>query len=107
MWQPATVMVAAAHRPECQDNWGNADDWLPETLRAATPTDILTEARDRGTATLARLGYFAEWSGRHDVVEVLQPLLPERLPVTYLGPREPRGRWIKQWRIYDSLLPSR
>ena len=107
VWQPATVVVAAAHRPECQDNWGNADDWLPETMRAAIPTDVLIEARDRGTATLARLGYLAEWSGRHDIVEVLQPLLPERLQVTFLGPREPRGRWIKRWRLYDSLLPSR
>ena len=107
VWPPATVVVGAANRPDCQDDWGNADDWLDETLRATTPTDVLAEARGRGTATLARLGYFAEWSGRHDIVEALMPLVPEHLPVTFLGPREPRGRWVKRWRLYDSLLPSR
>lgn len=107
VWQPATIVVAAANRPECQDNWGNADDWLPETMRATTPTDVVAEATGRGTATLARLGYFAEWSGRHDIAEALSPLLPEQLPVTFLGPRRPRGGWVKRWRLYDSLLPSR
>lgn len=107
VWQPATIVVAAANRPECQDNWGNADDWLPETLRATTPADVVAEAIGCGTATLTRLGYFAEWSGRHDIVEALRPLLPEQLPVTFLGPRQPRGRWVKHWKLYDSLLPSR
>lgn len=107
IWQPATVIVAAADRPECQDDWANADEWLPETIRATTPDDVLTEARGRRPATLARLGYFSEWSGRHDIVEVLTPLLPKRLPVTFLGPREPRGRWIKRWKLYDSRLPDR
>jgi hypothetical protein len=107
VWQSASIAVAAANRPECQDDWGNADDWLPEIMRATTPADVLTEATDRGTATLVRLGYFADWSGRHDIVEALTPLLPERLPVTFLGPRDPRGQWIKPWRLYDSLLPAR
>lgn len=107
VWQPATIAVAAANRPSCQNNWGNADDWLPETLRATTPSDVLAEVRGRGTATIARLGYFAEWSGRHDIVDAVTPLLPSDLPVTYLGPRELRGRWIKGWKLYDSLLPSR
>ena len=107
VWQSATVVVASASRPECQDNWANADDWLPETMRAATPADILAEAAGRTTASTVRLAYFAEWSGRHDIVEVLGPLLPEQLPVTFLGPREPLGRWVKRWRLYDSLLPAR
>lgn len=107
VWQPATIAVAVADRPGSHDNWGNADDWLPETLRATTPSEIITEVSSRGAATVARLGYLAEWSGRHDIVEVVRPLLPERLPVSYLGPREPRGRWIKHWRLYDSLLPDR
>lgn len=107
VWQPATIVVAAANRPECQDNWGNADDWLPEALRATTVADVVAEVGGRGTATLTRLGYLAERSGRHDIVEALSPLLPEHLPVTFLGPREPRGRWIKRWKLYDSLLPTR
>ena len=107
IWHPATVVVAAANRPDAQDDWGNADDWLPETMRATTPSDVLTEARDRSTVTLARLAYFAEWSGRHDIVEALTPLMPERLPVTFLGSRHPRGRWIKRWKLYDALLPAR
>jgi hypothetical protein len=100
-------VVAAANRPECQDDWGNADEWLPDAMRATTATDVLIEATDRRTATLVRLAYYADWSGRHDIVEALTPLLPERLPVTFLGPRDPRGRWIKSWRLYDGLLPSR
>jgi len=107
VWQPATTIVAAASRPNAQDDWANADEWLPETMRATTPTDVLTEARNRATATLVRLGYLAEWSGRHDVVEALNPLLPEHLPVTFLGPRDHRGLWVKRWKLYDSLLPSR
>ncbi len=107
IWHPATVVVAVADRPDAQDDWGNADDWLPETMRATTPTDVLTEARDRGPATLARLAYFAEWSGRDDIVEALTPLMPERLSVTFLGSRDPRGRWIKRWKLYDALLPAR
>lgn len=107
IWHPATIAVAAADRPSIQTNWGNADDWLPETMRATTPWDVVTEARGRGTATIARLCYFAEWSGRSDVVEALAHLLPHDLPVSFLGPREPRGRWVNRWRLYDSLLPSR
>lgn len=107
VWQPATAVVAAANRPDCQDDWGNADDWLPETLRATTPADVLAEAEGRGMATLARLGYFAEWSGRHDIADAVRSRLPDLLPVTFLGPRQPRGRWVKGWRLYDSLLPAR
>ncbi len=107
VWYPATIVVAAANRPDAQDDWANADDWLPETMRAATLDDVLIEATERNTATLARLGYFADWSGRHDIAAAMTELLPERLPVTYLGSREKRGRWIKRWSLYDSLLPSR
>ncbi len=107
VWQPATTIVAAATRPSSQDDWSNADTWLPETMRATTPEEILAEAEGRGTAAITRLSYFAEWSGRHDVVERLRPTLPKELPVTYLGPRKPRGRWVNRWRLYDSLLPER
>ena len=107
LWQPATVVVAAAARPDAQDDWGNADEWLPETMRATTPADVLTEARGKSASALARLSYLAEWSGRHDIVETLIPLLPERLPVTFLGPRGYRHRWVKRWRLYDALLPAR
>lgn len=107
VWQPATVVVAAANRPDVQDDWGNADEWLPEIMRVATATDVMTEARGRSRATLVRLGYLAEWSGRPDIVKMLMPLLSEPLTVTYLGSREHRGRWVKRWKIYDSLLPSR
>jgi hypothetical protein len=107
LWHPATTAVAAADRPDCQDNWANADDWLPELMRAITPQEVRSEATGRGTATLIRLSYLAEWSGRHDVVDALTDLVPENLPVTFFGPRQPRGRWVKQWRLYDSLLPDR
>ncbi len=107
VWQPATTLVAAAARPHCQDDWGNADEWLPSLARAAKPADIVTEAVGRGSATLARLGYLAEWSGCDDIVEAVAALLPRRLSVTYLGPREPRGRWVNRWQLYDSLLASR
>jgi hypothetical protein len=107
LWQPATVVVAAAHRPSAQHDWSNADDWLPETLRATTPSDVLTEAKQRGDATLARVGYFAEWSGRHDIASAIDALLPKQREVTFLGPRSPRGRWINRWRLYDALLPKR
>lgn len=107
LWQPATVVVAAAHRPAAQGNWSNADDWLPETFRATTPDDVVTEARDRGTSTLARLGYMAEWSGRRDIAERVEALLPNRLPVSFLGDRTHRDRWIARWRVYDALLPER
>lgn len=107
LWQSATIVVAAAHRPSAQSNWANADEWLPETLHTTTPEEIVIEADGRGAATVARLGHLAEWAGRGDIAEALRPLLPERLSVSYLGPRSPRGRWIKRWRLYDSLLPDR
>lgn len=108
IWHPATVIAAAATRPGAQDNWSNADEWLPETMRATTPDDVLTEAEGKSAGTLARLAYLAEWSGRSDIVDALEPLLPLRLPVTFLGPAERSDRrWVKRWRIYDSLLPAR
>jgi hypothetical protein len=107
IWQPATVVVAIANRPDVQDDWGNADDWLPEIMKAAAPEDVKTEAMDRSKPTLVRLVYLAEWSGRPDIVEKLEPLISEHLTVTYLGSREHRGRWVKRWKIYDSILPSR
>jgi hypothetical protein len=108
VWHPATIVVAAAARPSAHDDWANADEWLPETMRATTPNDVFTEARGKSAGTLARLAYLAEWSGRYDIVDALAPLLPSRLPVTFLGPEEGTDRrWVKRWRLYDSLLPAR
>lgn len=107
VWQAATAVVAAAHRPDVQGDWSNADDWLPETMRATTPDEVLTEAVERGVATLARLAYFAEWSGRHDIAEQIEQRLSRPLAVSFLGPRKPRGRWVNRWRLYDALLPER
>lgn len=80
---------------------------MPETLRATTSTDVVAEATGRGAATLTRLGYLAERFGRHDIVEALRPLLPEQLPVTFLGPRQPRGHWVRHWKLYGSVEPRR
>lgn len=107
LWQPATVIVAAADRPAAQGDWGNADDWLPETFRATTPDDVLEEAADRGNATVARLGHLAEWSGRHDIADKIETLLAQPMTVSFLGPRDGRRRWVKRWRLYDALLPPR
>jgi hypothetical protein len=86
----------------------NAGEWLPDTMRTTTTDDVLTEAEGKSAGALARLAYLAEWSGRHDIEDALTPLLPRKLPVTFLGP-EARSdrRWVKRWRIYDSLLPTR
>lgn len=107
VWHEATVVVAAAERPAAQGNWANAEEWLPETFRGLTPDDVLTEAAGRKVSALARLGYLAEWSGRDDVAEEIEALLPARLPVTFLGPRDRRERWSRRWRVYDALLPER
>ena len=88
VWREPTVVVAAAER-------------------AVTPHDVLAEADGRKVSTLARLGYLAEWSGRDDVGDEIEALLPDRLPVTFLGPRDRRARWSRRWRVYDALLPQR
>lgn len=106
-WEPATAVVAAAHRPDAQGDWGNADEWLPEAFGAAQAQEVLLEADGRGNATLARLGHLAEWSGRHDVADAVDDILPQRRTVSFLGPRKPRGRWVSRWRLYDSLLRPR
>jgi hypothetical protein len=107
VWQPATALVAAANRPAAQGDWGNADDWLPETFRSATADDVLIEATGRGNSTMARLGYMAEWSGRSDIADLIDDLLPKNRQVTFFGPRQPKGRWVNRWRLYDALLPQR
>lgn len=107
IWSEPTIVVAAAERPARQGNWANADYWLPETFRAVAPGEVLTEASHRNVSTLARLGHLAEWSGRNDVADEIEAMLPNHLPVTFLGPRDRRDRWIRRWRVYDSLLPTR
>lgn len=107
VWQEATVLVAMAERPLAQGNWGNADDWLPETFRAAVLDEVVEEAAGRNVSTLARLGYLAEWSGRDDVADQIEARLVAPLPVTTIGPRDQRDRWNKRWRVYDALLPRR
>ena len=107
VWTEATILVAAAERPAAQGNWGNADDWLPDTVRVVTSEDLRREAEDRRVSTLARLGYLAEWAGRNDIAEEIEALLPSRLPVTFLGPRDRRALWNRRWRVYDALLPRR
>jgi len=107
VWMEATILVAAAERPAAQGNWGNADDWLPNTFRTANAEDLRREAAGRRISTLARLGYLAEWADRNDIAEEIQALLPSRLPVTSLGPRDRRAQWSKRWHVYNSLLPQR
>ena len=107
VWMEATILVAAAERPAAQGNWGNADDWLPNTFRAANAEDLMREADGRRVSTLARLGYLAEWAGRNDIAEEVETQLPSGLPVTFLGRRDRRAQWSKRWRVYDSLLPQR
>lgn len=107
VWGEATVVVAAAERPAAQGNWANADNWLPETFRATTLDEVLSEAQGRKVSTLARLGYLAEWSGRDDIADEIEALLPGHLPVTTLGPRHQRDRWSRRWHVYDALLPQR
>jgi hypothetical protein len=80
---------------------------LPETFRGVTPPDVLAEADGRKISTLARLGYLAEWSGRDDIADEIEALLPGRLPVITLGPRDRRDRWSRRWHVYDALLPQR
>lgn len=105
VWVPPTIVVAIADRPEIQRDWWNADAWLPEVMRATTSADVLTEAEGRKTATLLRLGYLAEWADRDDIAHQIEWRVPQPFPVTYLGPRRPRGTWVKRWRLYDALLP--
>lgn len=107
VWKEATMLVAAAERPAAQGNWANVEDWLVETFRVVTADEVLAEADGRKVSTVARLGYLAEWSGRDDVADEIEALLPGRLPVTSLGPRDQRDRWSRRWRVYDGLLPSR
>jgi hypothetical protein len=106
VWTEATVVVAAADRPSAQGNWGNADDWLPSTFRAAVADDVLAEADGRSVSTLARLGYLAEWAGEEETADRIEQQLPARLPVTFLGPRDRRERWSRRWHVYDGLLPN-
>lgn len=106
-WTEATVVVAAAERPDAQGDWSNADEWLPDTMHATTPEAVCAEAEGRPTAALVRLGYLAEWSGCHDIAARIEPMLPEQLPVTYFGSRRRGGRWVKRWRLYDSVLAQR
>ncbi len=107
VWTEATAVVAAAFRPSAQGNWANADDWLPNTFRPATVDDVFEEARGRNVATLARLGYLAEWAERDDIAHRIEELLPARLPVTFLGSRDRRNRWSSRWHVYDAVLPDR
>ncbi len=105
VWTEPTILVAAAERPAAQGNWGNADDWLPGTVRAAALGDVLAEAEGRRVSTLARLGYLAEWADRADLADEIEALLPSRLPVTFLGPRDRKARWSRRWGVYDAILP--
>lgn len=107
VWLAATAVVAPADRPVAQGDWHNADDRLPETFRATTLDDVLTEVEGHGKASVARLGYLAEWSHRFDIADALDELLAGSRPVVYLGPRETKGRWANRWHLYDSLLPER
>lgn len=107
VWTEATVAVAAAHRPAAQGNWANVDDWMPNLFRALTVDKVIVEGEGRGTPTLARLGYLAQWAGRDDLADEIEELLPARLPVVFLGPRDRRDRWSRRWHVYDALLPRR
>lgn len=105
VWAEATVLVAAASRPAAQGNWANADEWLPNAFKAARHEDVLAEAQAHTASTLARLGYLAERAGEEELADEIEELLPARLPVTFLGPRDRTDRWSRRWRVYDGLLP--
>ncbi|MHB8465510.1 MAG: type IV toxin-antitoxin system AbiEi family antitoxin [Acidimicrobiales bacterium] len=107
VWSEVTIVVAAAHRPGAQGDWANADEWLPSTFRAVSMDDLLKEATGRPTSTLTRLGYLAEWAGQDEIADEVEALLPSEVPVTFLGPRDKRDRWVRRWRVYDALLPAR
>jgi len=59
--------VAAASRPDAQHDWGNADAWLPETMRASPLTDVLSEAGELmpGTHSCIDLGEGQRRTSQH------------------------------------------
>ncbi len=107
VWSEPTILVGAAERPPAQGNWGNADEWLPNTFRTVGSEQLLGEADGRAVSVLARLGYLAEWADWEDIADEIATLLPPRLPVAFLGPRDRRKRWSRRWHVYDALLPQR
>ena len=59
--------------------------------------------RSRGSTLRdsVRLGYLAEWAGRHDIAEQIGVTLPEQLPVTYFGVASP------QWPVGETVAALR
>lgn len=79
-----------------------ARGWLRRLLGDASPRDVVSILADRGTATHARAGYFADICGADAHAAAIAALDDRTAGPFYTGPRHGHGLFSARWRVYDT-----
>ncbi len=85
-----------------------AQGWIRRILDDVTPEEVAALLRDRGAATRARAGYFADTCGAAILADAIAPLTVAGAGPFYTGPQRERGPFAARWRVYDTghVYPS-
>lgn len=79
-----------------------ARGWLCRLLDDISPEDVVCTLQDRGAATRARAGYFADVCGATAHADLIAALTDGQGGPFYTGPRHRDGPFSARWRVYDT-----
>ncbi len=83
-------------------NLDAARGWLCRLLNDISPQDVVRTLKDRGAATHARAGYFADICGTNDHAAAIEAGHNRTTGPFYTGPRHSNSPFSARWRIYDT-----
>lgn len=83
-------------------NLDAARGWLCRLLNDVSPQDVVRTLEDRGAATHARTGYFADVCGADAHAMAIAALSGRPHGPFYTGPRRGHSSFSARWRVYDT-----
>jgi len=99
---PESVLTHMCTKPVAVRSWNSALDWLPELAAEANIANIEAELSSRPRTVAMRMGYLLQ-SLRPDIANSIAQATPPT-GKTWFGPRGPRLRYDRYWRVSDTLL---
>jgi hypothetical protein len=105
VWSTATLLAHIAITPHNFRGWENVMKWLTNAFAGVDPACLERELTSAPDTARVRLAYLASRAGDARIAQLLVSAVCSR-GVTYLGPIDRPGRFVRAFNLVDSLLPS-